>query len=84
MGSASGLGTRDAAFTPYGPADAAFTARLAELLADHDDALLAAAVDDQATLPCRRLRRALADQVGWGLVHPVYFGSAITGAGVGR
>jgi ribosomal protection tetracycline resistance protein len=83
MGSASGLGTRDAAFTPYGPADAAFTARLAELLADHDDALLAAAVDDQATLPYRRLRRALADQVGRGLVHPVFFGSAITGAGVG-
>ncbi|HJW63627.1 MAG TPA: GTP-binding protein, partial [Actinomycetes bacterium] len=71
MGSASRLGTRDAAFTPYGPADAAFTARLAELLADHDDALLAAAVDDQATLPYRRLRRALADQVGRGLVHPV-------------
>jgi len=83
MGSTSGLGTRDAAFRPYGPADAAFAARLAELLADHDDALLAAAVDDQAALPYRRLRRALADQVGRGLVHPVFFGSAITGAGVG-
>ena len=67
---------------PTAPADAAFTARLAELLADHDDALLAAAVDDQATVPYRRLRRALADQVGRGLVHPVFFGSAITGAGV--
>jgi ribosomal protection tetracycline resistance protein len=82
MGSVKGLGTRDPGFTPYGAADAGFTARLAELLADHDDALLAAAVDDQATVPYRRLRRALAAQVGRGLVHPVYFGSAITGAGV--
>ena len=82
MGSVQGLGTRDPGFTPYGAADAGFTARLAELLADHDDALLAAAVDDQATVPYRRLRRALAAQVGRGLVHPVYFGSAITGAGV--
>ena len=82
MGSVKGLGTRDPGFTPYGAADAGFTARLAELLADHDDDLLAAAVDDQATVPYRRLRRALAAQVGRGLVHPVYFGSAITGAGV--
>ena len=82
MGSVQGLGTRDPGFTPYGAADAGFTARLAELLADHDDDLLAAAVDDQATVPYRRLRRALAAQVGRGLVHPVYFGSAITGAGV--
>ena len=49
MGSARGLGTRGAGFTPYGAADAAFTARLAELLADHDDALLAAYVDDETT-----------------------------------
>jgi ribosomal protection tetracycline resistance protein len=82
MGSASGLGSRGAGFTPYGAADGAFTARLAELLADHDDALLAAAVDGGPPLPYRRLRRELAAQVGRGLVHPVFFGSAITGAGV--
>jgi ribosomal protection tetracycline resistance protein len=82
MGAADGLGTRDPAFRSYGPDDAAFRSRLAELLAEHDDALLAAAVDDQATLPYRRLRRELATQVARGLVHPVYFGSAATGAGV--
>ena len=82
MGSVSGLGTRDAGFTPYGAADPAFTARLAELLADHDDAVLAAYLDDQATLPYRRLRRGLAAQARRGLVHPVFFGSAVTGAGV--
>ena len=81
MGSASGQGTRAAGFRPYGPADPAFTARLGELLADHDDALLAAYVDG-APVPYRRLRRELAAQVARGLVHPVFLGSAITGAGV--
>ena len=83
MGSAGGLGTRAARFTPYDPADEAFRARLAELLADHDEALLAAWVEDPVAVPERRLRRALAAQVGRGLVHPVFCGSAITGAGVG-
>src|SRR5438034_1013613 len=38
MGSTSGLGTRSALYAPYGAADADFTARLVDLLADHDDA----------------------------------------------
>src|SRR5215218_5790787 len=37
MGSARDPGTRSAGFIPYGAADERFTARLAELLADHDD-----------------------------------------------
>ncbi len=82
MGSAHDLGTRRADFTPYGPADVAFTARLTDLLADHDDSLLAAYVDDETTIPYRRLRDELAAQTGRTLVHPVFFGSAITGAGV--
>jgi ribosomal protection tetracycline resistance protein len=82
MGSARGLGTRSAAFTPYGPADTAFTARLAELIADHDDEFLAAYLDDQAAVSYGRLRDELAVQARQGLVHPVFFGSAITGAGV--
>ena len=81
MGAASGQGTPAAGSCPYGPADAAFTARLAELLADHDDRLLAAYVEG-TPVPYHRLRRALAAQVARGLVHPVFFGSAITGAGV--
>ena len=55
---------------------------LAEVLAEHDDALLAAYVDGDASR--RRLRGALAEQTRRALVHPVFFGSAITGAGVGR
>jgi ribosomal protection tetracycline resistance protein len=82
MGSVRGLGTRDAEFTPFTAADAGFAARLADLLADHDDALLAACLDGEATVPARRLRAELARQTGRALVHPVFFGSAITGAGV--
>jgi ribosomal protection tetracycline resistance protein len=83
MGSASGLGTRDAGFTPFGAGDAGFAGGLAEALADHDDALLAAYVDDEAAVSYRRLRRELTAQARRGLVHPVFFGSAITGAGTG-
>ena len=47
MGAPSGLGTRDASFTPYGPPDAELTAQSRQ-----------------------------------GLLHPVFFGSALRGAGV--
>jgi len=79
MGSAGGLGTPGARFTPYGAGSAP---ALFEVLAEHDDALLAAYVDDEATVSYARLRRALAAQTKRALVHPVFFGSARTGAGV--
>jgi ribosomal protection tetracycline resistance protein len=82
MGSVGGLGTRRAVYTPYAASDAGFTAELIDLLTDHDDAFLAAYVDDETTATYRRLRRALAAQTKHALVHPVFFGSAITGAGV--
>ncbi|GGY94364.1 tetracycline resistance protein, tetM/tetO subfamily [Streptomyces olivaceoviridis] len=74
MGTAAGLGTRAARFLPgLGPA-------ALEALADQDDDLLAACLDGE--VPQARLRRALAAQTRDARVHPVYFGSAITGAGV--
>jgi ribosomal protection tetracycline resistance protein len=82
MGSARGMGTRSPGFASYSAADADFTSRLVDLLADHDEAFLAAYVDDEATVSYRRLRGDLAAQTGKGLVHPVFFGSAITGAGM--
>ncbi len=82
MGSATGLGTRAADFRPSVAADAAFRATLASVLAERDDAILAAYVDDEAGVPYRRLREALAAQSKQALVHPVFFGSAVTGAGV--
>src|ERR687897_877715 len=82
LGSTSGLGTRSPGFAPYGAVDADFTSGLVDLLADHDDTFLAAYVNDEATVSSRRLRGELAAQTGQALVHPVFFGSAITGAGV--
>ncbi|MEV4508110.1 translation factor GTPase family protein [Dactylosporangium sp. NPDC049525] len=73
MGVPTGLGTRAAAFVPAPPA--------LDVLAEHDDTLLAAFVRG-AAVSAGRVRRALAAQTGRALVHPVYFGSAITGAGL--
>jgi ribosomal protection tetracycline resistance protein len=82
LGSARELGTRAADFTPWGAADASFAPRLASALAERDDALLAAYVDDETSVSYRRLREELAAQTKRAVVHPVFFGSAITGAGV--
>jgi ribosomal protection tetracycline resistance protein len=82
MGTVRDPGTRAAAFVPFDLADDALSADLIERLADHDDALLAAWVDGPAPPP-ERLVAALAGQTRRALVHPVFFGSAITGTGVG-
>jgi ribosomal protection tetracycline resistance protein len=82
MGSTVGLGTRDADFVQYDPTDPGFVGTLLDVVAAHDDALLAAYVDDETAISYERLRSALAAQTARALVHPVYFGSAMTGAGV--
>jgi ribosomal protection tetracycline resistance protein len=73
MGTAEGRGAKSARFVPRGIG--------ADVLADHDDALLADVVDG-GPVGQARLRKALAAQTVRAEVHPVYFGSAITGAGV--
>ncbi|GAA1566033.1 TetM/TetW/TetO/TetS family tetracycline resistance ribosomal protection protein [Kribbella hippodromi] len=75
MGEATHLGTPEAAFKPIVQEDA-----LLELLTEHDDDLLRAYVDGAQLAP-DALHRALARQTYDAQVHPVYFGSAITGAG---
>jgi ribosomal protection tetracycline resistance protein len=81
MGSARQLGTRAADFTPAGGADADFAALLAEVLAEHSDSILAAYVHGERGVSYRQLRDELAAQTRRMLVHPVFFGSALTGAG---
>src|SRR5829696_5641209 len=76
MGSVRAIGSRAAEFVP-----GVDTARLVDVLSCSDDALLAAYVRDGA-VPYPRLRSALAAQSRQALVHPVFFGSAITGTGV--
>ena len=82
VGSAQRLGTRIADFRPWGGRDFVFRARLTEVLAERDDGILAAYLDDEAGVPYARLRQALSAQTKRTLVHPVFFGSAITGAGI--
>ena len=53
-----------------------------QVLAENDDGLLAALVDDEGSVAYSRLRAHLVDQTGKALVHPIFFGSALTGAGV--
>ena len=56
--------------------------RLAEVLADHDDAILEAYVADDVRLSAAQLRAALVEQTRAARVHPVFTGSARSGAGV--
>ncbi|MEU4997148.1 translation factor GTPase family protein [Streptomyces sp. NPDC021622] len=82
MGTVRGTGAKDARFVSHAAGDPAFTDRLVDVLAAQDDALLSAYVDEDAGLTHERLRAELAAQTGRCLVHPVFFGSAATGAGV--
>ena len=77
MGSVRDLGTKQAAFVPY----AGMAAELVEPLADHDDRLLTAYLSDRP-MTGERIRGELAELTRTRQVHPVFFGSAITGAGV--
>lgn len=82
MDSVTGAGTRAATVASCGPDDQDFRMRLTELLADHDESLLATYVAAERAPGYRRLRAELAAQTGRALVYPVFCGSAITGAGV--
>ncbi len=75
-------GTRAASVAPAGADDLGFRLELTGLLAERDDDLLAGYLSGQQPPSSRRLRAELAAQTARGLVHPVFFGSAITGAGV--
>jgi ribosomal protection tetracycline resistance protein len=73
------LGTRAATARPSTPADSA--AQMLDVLTQHDDALLTRYVDT-GSVPAAALRAELVAQTGHALVHPLYFGSAKTGAGI--
>jgi ribosomal protection tetracycline resistance protein len=82
MGTVTAEGTPGACFTAAGREDTGFTARLAESLAERDEVMLAAYVEQAGDISYARLRTELAAQAARGQVHPVFFGSAITGAGI--
>jgi ribosomal protection tetracycline resistance protein len=82
MGYTHDLGTRAAGFTPAAGGDHAFAATAAEVLAERSDSILAAYIHSEPGPSYPRLRAELVAQTGRALVHPVFFGSAVTGAGV--
>ncbi|SDS89383.1 elongation factor G [Actinopolymorpha singaporensis] len=83
MGRAYDQGTPRAGFVAYEPDDEAFATAVAEVLADSDDAFLAAYVDgDGDVLTAGHLRHELAARTARAGVHPVFAGSAITGVGI--
>jgi len=77
MASVTGIGTRAARAVPFGVDDVDFVERLVEL----DDELTSAYLSS-SDIPYGRALSALAARSRCGLVHPVFFGSAITGTGV--
>ncbi len=81
MGTVERRGTRQAAFVPAG-CGAGWGARCLEVLAEHDDALLAAYLDDPRSVEGGTLAKELAAQTARAVVYPVFFGSAMTGVGV--
>jgi ribosomal protection tetracycline resistance protein len=82
MGATHAIGTRAATFTPFGADEPDFRSTLAEALAERDERILASYVENDSGIPYRRLREELAAQTQQALVHPLFFGSALTGAGV--
>ena len=65
-----------------GADDGAFRERETVALAEHDDALLAAYVEGRDRLGAPAARRARPRRPAPAVLHPVYAGSAATGAGV--
>ena len=82
LGSVQGAGRRSAAVLPLDRDDRAFLDAMVEHLVDHDEALLAAVVDDRPARARRPAGPRVAAQTAAAQVHPVLFGSAVTGAGV--
>jgi ribosomal protection tetracycline resistance protein len=77
MSTVTDIGTRRADAVPHAEPD-----DLLNLVAQRNDDLLKEYVET-GTVAYGRLRAELATQTQNALVHPVFFGSAITGAGVG-
>ncbi|MCW7990195.1 tetracycline resistance ribosomal protection protein Otr(A) [Streptomyces sp. WAC01526] len=93
MTSVTGLGTAQATSVPYALEDPRVRERIAEAVAEADESVLAeltgpasggpAAGDGGPPLTADRLRAALAARTADGSLHPVYFGSALGGQGIG-
>lgn len=84
MSSVSDIGTPEARITPFATVGPDFVNRLAELLAENSDSFLASYLDSTVELTEADYRKELIRQIRHAQVCPVFFGSAITGEGVGE
>jgi ribosomal protection tetracycline resistance protein len=82
LGEPLDLGTPKARYEPYRHFPETVRQDLIELLSDGDDEMLELFVEDGADIDEGILRRSLVHQARRGAVHPLLFGSAISGAGV--
>jgi ribosomal protection tetracycline resistance protein len=82
MGDVHDVGTREASFRPWKYGDPRELADLTESLANLDESVLRAALEDEGALSLRWLADRLATLSRAALAFPVFFGSAITGSGV--
>jgi ribosomal protection tetracycline resistance protein len=82
MGGVHDAGSRSASFVPDRFEDEESLHELAAVLAERDDELLETLVEEPGLLDAAELRSRLANQTARGWVHPVFFGSATTGAGI--
>ncbi|QDP97620.1 TetM/TetW/TetO/TetS family tetracycline resistance ribosomal protection protein [Microlunatus elymi] len=83
MGRVLSAGSRASSFATYRTNDPAFAERATTTLAEHDDGVLAAYVDG-TVLSESDLTADVAAQTRAGVLHPIFAGSALTGAGVGE
>ena len=81
LASVRDIGTPRAAVVPGRGEDPEFVACLAAAVAERDDEILREYVEHDR-VPFPRLRAALKTQTAAARLHPVLFGSALTGAGV--
>jgi ribosomal protection tetracycline resistance protein len=82
MGSIRDAGTKSASFVAHARDDERLVGAVIDALADHDEALLAAIVDGRhGAVSADDLYRGLTTRTAAAQVHPVFFGSALTGAG---
>lgn len=76
------LGTRGAKYEPYDPFPPDARQEIIEILADNDEDLLKLFVQHESAIDEGVLRQSTLRQTHDGAVHPLSFGSAVSGAGV--
>ena len=82
LGSCNYIGQPTASFSLFDRFPETVRAGLIEVLADNDEDILRRFVDHGSNIEEGLIRRVLICQTRRGFIHPILFGSAITGAGI--